>query len=295
MRFGQHQSFYLRVNWLSKAIRMITEDEQGNRFFYDEFGFERIGLGRNMVKSLKFWALATNILSESRDADQKAIHEITTFGELVYQYDRFVRLPLTTSLLHFFLASNKDQASFWYWFFNEFPHRSATYEELIEILQTWVQQHSKKPVSENTLKRDLECLRQLYMGNDEYQAIDPEDILASPLSKLRLLHTSKDLIAKRSPLIENIGVDAFYFVLLIYCESHKVQSLTLEEIQYKPLLWGKIFNLTSNQILDVLEKLHSSPLYPVTFIKTNQIFSLNIEVEAPYSFLEKAYRRKVAL
>lgn len=275
-------------------MKMINEDIEKDRFFYDEFGFERIGLGRNMVKSLKFWTLATNILTESKNDDQKPIHRITAFGQMVYEYDRFIRLSLTSSLLHYFLASEKQQASSWYWFFNESTHRSATFEEVFESLKLWVQSKSKKQVSDNTLKRDLECLRQLYTIGSNHTS-DPEEVVISPLSSLRLLHENRDVFAKKTPNINELDLDSLYFILLKYCKSNQVQSLTLEEIQYKPLLWGKIFNLTSNQILAVLEQIQTSKFYHATFIRTNQIYNLNIPEEDPYSFLEKAYQRKVAL
>ena len=124
MKFGQHQSFYLRINWISKALRMIKFDEQKERFFYDEMAFERIGLGKNMVKSLKFWTTSTNLLKEEKDSNNKPIHTITEFGEMVFRYDRFIRFPLTASLLHYFLVANKEQASTWYWFFNVYPQYS---------------------------------------------------------------------------------------------------------------------------------------------------------------------------
>ncbi|MCY9076434.1 DUF4007 family protein, partial [Bacillus inaquosorum] len=55
MAYGRHESFYLRDKWLSKGMKAISED---SRFFYDKDGFEKIGLGKNMVRSLRFWLLA---------------------------------------------------------------------------------------------------------------------------------------------------------------------------------------------------------------------------------------------
>lgn len=290
MKFGQHQSFYLRVNWLSKAMKMTLLDP---RFFYDEYGFERIGLGKNMVKSLKYWASATSVLAESKNEENKPIHKLTELGSMLFAYDRFIRMPFTSAVLHSLLATNRDQATAWYWFFNEYNHQSSSMEELLQALTEWVQQHHKRAVSVHSLKKDLECLKQVYTIHS--QASDnPEEVVVSPLSCLNLLYETKDLFVKRNPGLARIDIDALYFNLLLYCNKRDVNSVTLDELFIKPLLWGKIYHLTSSEILEALEIIQADPCYPVRFIRTNQIYSLNIEVEDAYVFLRKAYERKAA-
>lgn len=288
MKFGHHQSFYLRVNWLSKAMKMRNEDPE---FFYNEFGFEKIGLGKNMVKSLRYWVVATSVMEERKNEERKSIHQLTEFGRLVFEHDRFIRLPLTAAVLHCILASNKEQASTWYWYFNEFNHRSGTNDEVLATLSEWVKQHHNREVSTNTLKRDLDCLKLMYSVQAKSED-DPEEVVASPLSGLNLLYETKDQFVKQSPEIHQIDLDALYFNLLFYCGNHGVNSVTLEEILVKPMLWGKLYHLSSNQILEALELLHADTLYPVKFVRTNQIYSLNVEVEDAYAFLRKAYLRK---
>lgn len=271
-------------------MKMRNEDPH---FFYNDFGFEKIGLGRNMVKSLRYWVIATSVMEEAKDENQKPIHRLTTFGQLVFDNDRFIRLPLTAAVLHCLLASNKDQATTWYWFFNEYGHRSSKNEDLLDALMDWIQKHHNRTVSVNTLKRDIECLKHMYTVQAKI-GDDPEEIVASPLSGLQLLYDSKELFVKRSPEAHQIELDALYFNLLYYCNLHEVNSVTLEEILVKPMLWGKLFHLSSNQILEVLEILHADSLYPVKFVRTNQIYNLNIVVEDAYAFLQKAYARKAA-
>ncbi|GGG67388.1 DUF4007 family protein [Paenibacillus radicis (ex Gao et al. 2016)] len=290
MKFGAHQSFYLRVNWLSKAIKMQDENP---RFFFDDFAFEKIGLGRNMVKSLRYWIVATNVMEEGKDDNRQSIHQLTEFGKLVAVFDRFMRLPLTSVVLHYMLATNKEHATTWYWFFNEYNHRSSNNEDIHGALSEWVTQHHKRPVSANTLKRDLDCLKQMYTARAKIDN-DPEEVVASPLSGIELIYDSREQFIKNSPGLERLDMDGLYFGLLHYCYIHQVDSVTLEEIQIKPQLWGKLFHLSSNQILEVLELFHADPSYPVSFVRTNQIYSLNLEVVDPYIFLQKAYERKAA-
>lgn len=76
MPYGQHQSFHLRDRWISKALKSVKEN---SRFFYDDDSFERIGLGKNMVQSLRFWAEATKIVDKSEG--KKHLHNLSELGE----------------------------------------------------------------------------------------------------------------------------------------------------------------------------------------------------------------------
>ncbi|WP_055106241.1 DUF4007 family protein [Paenibacillus ihumii] len=288
MKFGHHQSFYLRVNWLSKAMKMTQND---SRFFFDEFAFEKIGLGKNMVKSLRYWVVATNVMEESKNEQHQPAHRLTPFGRLLSYYDRFTRIPLTAAVLHVNLASNKEFAPTWYWYFNEFNQRAVSNEDLLAALNDWVSIHHNRRVSIHTLKRDIDCLKQMYTArvrNDD----DPEDIVASPLSGLELLYESRDQFIKSAPVSFQLDLDALYFTLLRYCELYQVNSVTLEEVLVKPLLWGKLFHLSANQILDIMQMLEASSSYTVNLVRTNQLNILNIDPQDPYAFLEKAYERK---
>ncbi|TRY24781.1 DUF4007 family protein [Brevibacillus sp. LEMMJ03] len=291
MGFGQHQSFHLRVNWLSKAAKMVDQDP---RFFFDDFGFEKIGLGRNMFKSLKFWALATNIIRENKVSGKYVVHELTEFGRLFYKYDRFIRLPLTRALLHYFLISRKDLATSWYWFFNEYSMGTSTIQELQEQLRNWASMISRRPVSDSSIRRDIECIKQVYtMGT--VQSADPEEVIASPLASLGLIEEQRGVWMKSQPKLERIGLDALYFLLLDWCFKSNSFSVTLDELQLRSGLWGKIFNLSINQMLQVIEQMEADDVYEIKFVRTNQIYELHVPSTDRYNFLEMAYQRRVTL
>ncbi|MES9765565.1 DUF4007 family protein, partial [Priestia megaterium] len=105
MGYGQHQSFYLRDRWLNKAIRHLEIDE---RFFYDKEAFEKIGLGKNMVQSLRYWVVATGVVEEVFNEDRKKVHKITELGRLIFEYDMFVKLQDTAAILHYQMVKEKE-------------------------------------------------------------------------------------------------------------------------------------------------------------------------------------------
>src|SRR6478735_5325603 len=154
MGYGQHQSFYLRDRWLNKAIRHLRND---NRFLYDKEAFEKIGLGKNMVQSLKYWVVATGVVEEVYNEKRNKIHLITKLGEILYRYDKFIKFQDSASILHYHMCKQKEPSTAWYWFFNELKETMTTKESLTQELIIWVKENENKPFSNNSLKKDIDC------------------------------------------------------------------------------------------------------------------------------------------
>ncbi len=63
MKFSGHESFVLRYGWLPKLYDAVTCDPQV--FSSDENAILKLGLGRNMVKSIRFWGDAVGLIETS--------------------------------------------------------------------------------------------------------------------------------------------------------------------------------------------------------------------------------------
>ena len=61
VRLKGNESFNFREGWLRKGIRCISR--YPNLFSRDDV-MEQLGVGSKMVKSIKYWLLATNICTE---------------------------------------------------------------------------------------------------------------------------------------------------------------------------------------------------------------------------------------
>ncbi len=86
MYFAKHETFYIREGWLYKGMAAIKAAETENELptiFLDQDGPERLGMGRNMVRSLRFWMQATGLADEDRADQGRTIHRLTEFGEWV--------------------------------------------------------------------------------------------------------------------------------------------------------------------------------------------------------------------
>lgn len=62
-RFSGHQTFPFRHGWLTKAAMGIGEDRE---LFRREDALVRLGVGKNMVSSIRHWSQATGVIEIGR-------------------------------------------------------------------------------------------------------------------------------------------------------------------------------------------------------------------------------------
>ena len=66
MVVNKHGSFYLRSGWGTKIIQAVNEDEMIFTPAKELKAVDNIGLGRVMVKALRYWADATGLTVEHK-------------------------------------------------------------------------------------------------------------------------------------------------------------------------------------------------------------------------------------
>jgi hypothetical protein len=109
--FSGHDSFQCRQLWLKKGYDYVIEGKN----FNDEDAVVQLGVGKNMVSSIRFWLKAFNII-DNRDFP-------TEFGKRLFDdnngYDPFLEDEASLWLLHYQLVKN-GVASIYSIIFNEF-------------------------------------------------------------------------------------------------------------------------------------------------------------------------------
>lgn len=272
MAFGQHQTFYLRQQWLTKGL---TEVRKNPRFFYEEEHFEVLGVGKNMAKSIRHWLNVTQLTEEKRSTKTEVV--LSALGEIVYKHDYYVKNRFTLGLLHYLIVTEKKEATTWYWFFNVFNERIFTKALLIDALEKWVKDNFEKSVSNTSLKRDIDCLLQLYCLK-EYKKMTPEDVIKSPFEALKLVEeTSAPYFVKNTVDAKNVMSQLLFVTLVKYMEKNQINEVSLNELVNAPELWGKVFNLTRDAIIDNLVELQTK--YGIEFTRTNRLDIVRLKEE----------------
>ena len=84
-----------------------------------------LGVGKNMVKAMRFWALATGFVEKK--PEKKSELQVTGIGNLIFNdadgLDPYGENPATTWLVHWNLASRPDRLTVFWSLFNKARQR----------------------------------------------------------------------------------------------------------------------------------------------------------------------------
>jgi len=185
--FGRHETFALRFGWLTKGYLGLTSNPQ---IFTDDDAIVHLGVGKNMVSSIRYWMLATRI-AEINDLQIKP----SEVGHLIFSsggYDPYLEDEATIWLLHWLLASNSQYATTVYYFFNHFHKPEFSTDELFSGVKAFVEERLKgKKIADSTLRHDCNVLTRLYVPSQGDKRTPLEEALDSPFSVLGLMGKSE--------------------------------------------------------------------------------------------------------
>lgn len=287
MGFGQHQSFYLRSNWITMALENLNDED----FFSEKSNYLRLGIGKNMFSSLRHWMVATGVAEKKK----KGALGLSPLGKIIKEYDVNCLQKDTKSILHYNLCADSGRAETWYWFFNLLNGKKFIKDDLFENkLKVWVNEQGKTIV-DNTLRKDLDCLIQVYTNSENLD--DPEDTVYSPLASLGILTTSTNedliIIQKNEMSIDSVGEGALMYSLLRYLEDSGTTNTSIDDLLTKENLWGRVFNMNKQAIYEALNTLSLNSDNKLTFTRTNNLDTVNCDYGDPISYLDNFYRKKI--
>ena len=181
--FGRNETFSLRYSWLNKGLK---EFKQNENIFLSQDAPLVLGVGKNMVSSIKYWLGAYQILDFS-----EAIPLQTKFGEILESYDPYLENSVSLWLLHWKLCTNPSSATLYYWFFNCYKKNKFTKIEVLNDLNLWLDDIGSKKISTATLQRDVLLLLKTFSSSQE-ETKNFEELLENPFYSLNLLSRNND-------------------------------------------------------------------------------------------------------
>src|SRR3954464_9810745 len=139
--FPGHETFSFRYPWLKKGFDAVRA---AGSVFQDEDAITILGVGKNMVRSIRHWCLAADLIEEDRQEGEKrsSVLRPTEFGTWVFDehgLDPYLEDPATLWLLHWQIASNTRRATTWYWTFSHFNEPEFTVDQLSSAVYKWSQ------------------------------------------------------------------------------------------------------------------------------------------------------------
>lgn len=274
-RISGHESFACRYTWLPKAARILEREskqvlEKKSMFFSnEEKAMVELGVGKNMVRSIRFWIQATGIVDPSKRGEGHTLNRfgLTLFGE--NGHDPFLEDIRTLWLLHWNLSTAaKPPLLAWDFLLNRWQDPELTPSLVIKALQKEAARHDEG-LSQVTIDQHWDTFLHSYFPTRGRKGAVQEDNLDSPLTELELIirvgerpldndeERSEPVYAFRREQKNDITQELFVYALNDFWKKrHNMEStLTFREIAHGYGSPGQIFKLPEDDVRARVEQL----------------------------------------
>lgn len=288
--FGRHESFPLRYSWLPKGFAAFDEDRS---IFDSEEATVVLGVGKNMVRSIRYWLLATRMI----EAQGLELWPTELGARLLREdgWDPYLEDEGTIWLIHWLLSSNPAQSTVQFYFFNFFHKFSFTAQEAQTAFLDFLASTLRTRYAATTAKKDIAVLLRMYIRSRSVGGTPLEELLDSPLASLNLISHFADSRSYQSPLHArpDLPVHVLEFALGSLFDEMGVSQLPIESLLHTRDGWpcpGTIFRLTENGLLAKLEELVSLGAGQWDLRETAGLHQLyRLENDSPMKALERHY------
>jgi hypothetical protein len=257
LSFSGHETFVLRYGWLKKAYDAILIDPS---VFGRDDAIVTLGVGKNMVRSIRHWALASGVIEE--EPRTRGLRFLpSSFGNFLFGstgHDLYLEDVGSIWLVHWKICTNERRSTTWAWTFNLLRSTEFTVPGLVALIQKELQKRNAKIPPVSTLKRDVDCCMQSYAASQSTKKTVIEDTLDSPLVELRLINRANADLSRfnRGPQV-SLRDEIFTFALIDFWErtAPARESLSFNEIAYGVGSPGSIFKFDEDSLVTRLERL----------------------------------------
>lgn len=259
--FGRHETFHPRWGWIKKAVDAGVD----RRTFTADDATLRLGVGKNMVRAIRFWGHATKTLTHVPNPEnaRQPLSVPTRIGWAVFGkggWDPYTEHPGTLWLLHWLMLAPRSELPVWWTAFNEFGaleftdgQLQAFVEDQIEATSAWGDVHP------GTIGKDVSCMLRTYAsvprGKGARQAFD--DTVDGPMRELGLLRctdpasrTYRFVLAGKPTLPPSLVLYASLDFMVRTASSG--QTITVSRLATEAGAPGRVFKLTETELTEAL-------------------------------------------
>jgi hypothetical protein len=264
-RFSGHETFPCRYAWLPKAYAALAANPEA--FADEEDAMISLGVGKNMVRSIKFWTHAAGIAVPRRVGG----YEITPFGKAVFGrgrkgHDPFLEDTRTLWLIHWNLSNQAADPLFaWDYLLNFWQEPEFSRSSVLRVFKKEAAKQ-ERTLSDVTLEQHFETFLHTYVPTRSRKGDIQEDNLDCPLVELELIQPvgerRSDQSGKREPIYafrrdEKPGVtpELFAYCLDEFWKSRRAneQTLTFRDVAFGHGSPGQVFKLSEWDVRRRLE------------------------------------------
>ena len=255
--FSGHESFACRYGWLPKLYEAVVEDS--SLFSSDEGAILRLGLGRNMIKSLRFWG-ETFGLTRTQNREVR----VTEFARMLLDtregLDPYLETPDALWRLHWMLTVHGGLGA-WAVAFLEIHDREITRERFVAAVRARASQ-TRGTITSGTASNHVDVFLRTYVGG-QYSEGSLEEALGSPFQELELMRLASlaGVVTVRFSrgLKRTLDAKAFAFVLHDFWRgtAPKSRTLSVRSLMLSYAAPGQVLLLDEHGLYESLDELCS--------------------------------------
>lgn len=251
--FARHETFQPRFGWLRKAY-LAGETGQGEDFSADD-ATVRLGVGKNMVRAIRFWGEACKVLEPLPTRGRSSGLVPSEFGRSILGHDGwdpYLELPGSLWLLHWAMLRPPTHLPVWWIAFNEFNAIEFQSDDLLERAVRECEAVGAA-VGKGSIKKDVDCCLRMYSGGGA--AKTAEFITESPFVSLGLISRTnagsyRFMVGSKGTLAPELVA----FASLDYMTRNGAQTATLTSLANDPASPGRVFKLAEDHIAEAIEQ-----------------------------------------
>jgi hypothetical protein len=268
--FSGHESFQCKSLWLKKGLDFLHE----NHSFTDPDAVAKLGVGKNMVSSIRFWLKSFGLSENDRPTAIADYLFSTDHGKDPYTED-----TTTLWILHFLIVTS-EIASIYALLFVDFQREKKEFTKAefhAYIKRKCTDPEQKNVYNENTVKKDIGVLLKNYVAPSDLKSIEDFSALLLPLGLL--VNKGHDTYAFKETRQATIHPIVIYFALLRL--KGKDMTISFDTLQKISL----VFCLPMLSLIEILKGLEKQ--FPGTLVFSDNSGIKNVQ------FLEEVHETDV--
>ena len=282
--FSGHESFQCRNLWLKKGYDFVRK----GKLFTDEDAVVELGVGKNMVSSIRYWMKAFDILDIDDNLTVLAHKLLADDG-----WDPFLEDEASLWLLHYHLVTS-GYATTYNLLFNELRREKIEFNKdafLSFILRKAEIQNLS--VNKNTINADFEVMLKLY-NRTNAQSNDKEDGFSGLLAELEIMRNFNRSKSEYY-IIETNKKDQIPYHLILYGilkSSGSSLSINFSAIDQDYNSVGSVFAINRSGLIIKIEEITSDANYENEIIFSDQAGIKELQLRSrpePITILEQYY------
>jgi len=257
--FGGHEKFVFRQGWLKKGVDAVSDDPA---IFADDQALVTLGVGKNMVRSIRHWCLATGLLDETPDGGRTRPLAISALGGRLFLppgWDPYLEDSGTIWLLHWLLATNRHRSLIWHLVFSRFYEAEFTKRQLGAFVTKQLE-NMGVTTTPGTIEREIDCCLLTYVSSSQRRSsAATEESLDCPLVDLDLIRYNQEdnMYSFNTGPKPSLPTEVFGYGLIRFLETtaQSRRTVHVDECVYHEGSPGQIFRLDENSVVEHLERM----------------------------------------